>query len=477
MYTRLDVVKEAERLAREAALGDRMVFRKFIEAAEAYASAQGLVAGGAAATRLLLGSPVGLDSFQYEFFSERPGPDARGLADAMYAADPQGRGRHTKVLTRIQKQRLQVFVDERLLLTVVGLPVHRGVRVAEVLTFSRRPALFAPVQLACMGAEMQLIEVYRVLCSPAEAPQWPEALEAEERLRELFEREVGAKLAKSLATGLAKSLAPGLAPERALALGARWARGAPERAPSARARVVRRLDEAFASGGGRVLVGGGALALMRGAPPDGERLQIVSAGDLEEEAREAARVAGAELQWTTNALLVPGDARLQRLTLHLVRDGRREPVMDIFSAAQYSLVPYVSAPASRLKIGTLFALMRFRLIDLWTMQLLVRMGAASKDYVKEVLSDILSDYREAAALFRSRPPPARLLPETYVGRLEDPTAAARREALRRAAPYEPPYLPAARAARAAAWRRGDPANEAAAGLGVADFDPLEEHDL
>ncbi len=117
------------------------------------------------------------------------------------------------------------------------------------------------------------------------------------------------------------------------------------------------------------------------------------------------------------------------------------------------------APA-QLKIGTPFVLMRFRLVDMWTMQVLMRMGAASASYGKGILLEMLSGYTAAAEFYEktlqgaAADPDAAavlLMPEAaYIGRLEDTDLALKRAALGRAgARFFPPYLPAQRRAAGA----------------------------
>src|SRR5262245_54073200 len=121
MYSQLDAVGDAEARAESVALEDRMRYKAFVEAAERFAAANGLVVGGPAATRLLLGDPgdpaapppVGLDSFQYDFYSGRAPALARALGDAMYDLDPQGLGHYTTVLTKVPGYHLTVAVDGR----------------------------------------------------------------------------------------------------------------------------------------------------------------------------------------------------------------------------------------------------------------------------------------------------------------------------------------------------------------------------
>jgi hypothetical protein len=497
MYLQLDAVGDAETRAEGAALQDRLRYRAFAEEAERFAAANGLLVGGEAATRLLLGDPadpaapppLGLDSFRYDFHSGRAPAHALALCDAEHALEPQGLGHYAAALTKVPGRRLAVTIDGRDMFAVTALPARRGVRTADVLIPTPRPAQFAsapdgaPLQLACMGPEVQLVGVYAELCDPGRAPAWGGLLAAEMGLRALLGRAVRAKIGEAAAR-------------------------AAEKHGSGPAGLARRLYEQYAAGPDRVLVGPGAVAILEGRAPrlGGERIQVLAVAPLEAEAAEAAALAraeGLEARWEENDPQLPTDTRLRRLTVRVSagRGARWEPVLDIFNAAAYGLVPYVTAeaalsrvpapgrggpraeggapartearpaplgarrgrprpdagwrPPAGLKVGTPFVLMRFRLVDLWVVQVLMQLGAVHADAGRSLLLAAFAGYEAAAAVYErdladaAADPDAaaaRLLPERlYVGRLEDPDLAAKREAGRPGTRFYPPYLPAARA--------------------------------
>lgn len=489
MYTQLDVVADAEGRAQSAALRDRERYQKFVEAAEQFAAQNELIVGGASATRLLLGAPVALDSFQYDFYSGQALSAARALGDALHAVDPQGLGHYVTVLTKTAGHFFVIEVDGRAMFTVTSLPVYRGVRTADVVIPSHRPARFAKgAELACTGPEIQLMGVYAALCNPDKAGAWGGLLATEARLRALFAGEIRAKIAQAVA---------------------RTGGGAPPRTE-----LVRALYREFVAGPDRVLVGKAAAALLGGRPPGGERIQVVSVMPLEREAAAVAEIGkrhGVEVQWVVNDPKIPTDPRLRRMTLYAVQGhapgARREAFMDVFNAAAHELIPFVTAgaamaprggrdagrrfehrrgprradadegaapgradrgrrdrgrdrgergdhgawaPPAGTKLGTPFVLLRFRLADMWTIQVLLQMGAINAAFAKETLHDMLQDCEAVAAHYtrvldgaaaNPEEAAAQLLPlANYVGRFGDPDIA-----LKRAAParFFAPYVPAA----------------------------------
>lgn len=489
MYECIDVIDDAENKAEMVAFADRMRYEKFMEAGELYAATHGLIVGGDSATRLLLNEtngppPLKLDSFQYAMYSGHVVSHARGLGDALYRVDPQGLGHYTTVITKVADQLLAVSVDGRDLFTLTALPVHRGVRTSEVVIPSERPAQFAknsdgsPVVLQCMGPEIQLISIYADFGNPAKSADWKNLLTTENSLRTMFSSEIKTKIDSAVSR----------------MGGARAARRADrDELEQNMTRFRRAVINRFAAGSGRILVGYAAILMLtgRGAPPDRDRIQVVTVSNLESEAKELTALAktfGISVSWKIDDPKIPTAVRMRRMVVHTTHSGNRESVLEVFNSASFEAVPYVTLatlgslkthfdgaesprqprrsaplpvaaadeapPPLTLKIGTPFVLMRYKLIDMWTLQVLMRMNAIQSTHANSVLHDMLSDYETIADFYkqvltsagRNAPAAAGLIfPGTFVGRLEDQELYMKRAAQTGAgARFHAPYLPASR---------------------------------
>lgn len=459
MWESLDVVADAEARAAQTILADRQKYERFIAAAELFAglapaglvpaglkagdrtrlvnSDDDIIIGGRAATRALVGT--GPPVYTLELYSGRAAQHARALADIMYTLDPDGLGHYAAMVTRIAGHQFVVAVDGRDLITVTALPQHRGVRLSEVVIPSERPAQFAAdTRVLVMGPELQLMRMYADLCNPARAADWPECLKAEQQLRAMYLVEAKAKIAETV--------------RRAAAAGGAGA-------PNSRQSIAARLRDEFAADPGRVLVGAEAIKLLGSTDADASsarrqppgRLQVATSYDREHEivwlelfaSRLSPRRA---MTKTIDNLKVPSDPRLQRMTVSfaLGRD-RPEPVLDVYFT--HELIPFT--PIGRYRIGTPFALMRFRLADMWTIAVLLRMKVISIDFGHRLLDEMLDGYTAAAAICDDpAQDPAVLLPvSNYVGRAEDAELARKRAVLDSPAGrfVPPPYYPAAAA--------------------------------
>jgi hypothetical protein len=419
MWRRIDVVDDAESRAARVMLADRRRYEPFLAAAEKFASARDIVLGGIEAP------PGDLKAYSrpLELFSGAAIADARALADALYAVDPDGLGHYTCLKTPEPGHSFAVSVDGRDLVTVTSLPLHRGVRLADVVIAEEAPARFSPsITLRVMPPELQLVRVYAGLCNPARAADWPDLLAAERSLRAAFEKGVRARIAETVRRTKQGGSAPA-------------------------AGIVAQLREEFAADPGRVLIGAFALAAL-GVPRTG-RLQVVSTYDVEHEVawleNFAARLSPRRtLGRTVNDPKVPTDPRIRRMTVSFsVGRDRPEPLLDVYFSGE--ITPF--AGRDRTRVGTPFVLMRFRLIDMWTIAVLMRMRVVNAEYGRGTLHGMLDDFLAAAACADDPArPPAELLPTVdYVGRAEDPGLARKRATIGVAgARFIPPYYPARR---------------------------------
>ena len=463
MYTRFDVVGDAERRAKKiTAARDRTKYTKFAVAALKYVAASpSALVGGDVATRMLLGDALEPNSIpQYLVYAENGVTIARGIADAIYAEDPDGLGHYAGVMTAIADYKFLISVDGRDIFTVIQLPKSSGSSTARVLTPSAGPVPFANIErIRFMSADLRLIEVYATLCDPRAAGDWAAAIADEQGLRRVFISEARGKIRAAVAGG----------------------------APVVhRASTLRRLlRDRFVAGPGRVLVGAAAIAIATGrrVANQDDRLQIVSLGKLEAESVEIVELLGCS--GVTARIDNPNlavDPRLRRLTIHFESDGRREALIDVYNSAGFEAIPWQAVgeysggrrgrrarePAKRahetselptnLRIGTPYVLMRYRLIDFWIVQLLLSNRVIGSDFAKGAMYGILSGFEAAAELCDAQiakcasesPDAVGLLPITaYVGRIEDCALALRRKAatsIRRQ--YYPQYFSAAAAADA-----------------------------
>jgi hypothetical protein len=381
MFGSLDVVDIAEKLATDSVLEDRLQYRPFMEVIEKYISGSTgkpeMVAGGKAATRLLLrqaqksSAPPTPDAYSMELFSGKAHHHAKQLADLLYAVAPDSLGHYVKA--DIYAAEASISINARDMVRIKLLPIRKGAALADMVIPTTVSAQFISARIPCMGPEIQLIDIYRALCDPAQADSWLGLLRDERQLRDLFLHGIKAKIKE--ATG-----------------------GRPESpAPKADAEFWHAMLEKFVRGAGRVVIGSAAsnpAMIAQGR----HRVQLVTANRLKEEAEDLQRLAAAHsinISTAINDPSVPIDPRLERLTGYMLTgEGKREPFINIFGAGQYELVPWVEK--SGVRTGTPIVIMRFRLVDIWTIQLLLHIKSITPGYARNIMYDALRDFEKSA---------------------------------------------------------------------------------
>lgn len=417
LYAGLPVVALAREAATPELLRDRRRFYPLLAAMERRASELGLVQGGAPGKDRLLGAPPDpLAATALPFYAEAPEAAARALAEAAHQAAPEAEGRYARVEALGGTFRLKA--EDRVIGAVRPYPYHRGRPVvAGALGALPRPgeapwASAPPPTLNVFPAEVQLVGLYAQLCDPGAAQDWAPLLEAEGALRALVPR-APAPPARQAREGVARYLA---------AVAAEY------------------------------LPGEGRVALP---PPDGGkrggRYRALSARGLGAESKTLAalaRQAGVSVEWAVHVVEVPGVHPRRRLTIYYVPEGgRRVPCLDVYDAAR-ELVPTRTAPVGGHREGTLFVRMEYELVELWTVNFLLRSGELAAGPGGRLVEERLWAFHALAREYeralggggRAAAPPAHLLPvatEAYVGRRADPDLEARRAAGPPGAPWFP----------------------------------------
>jgi hypothetical protein len=353
MFANYDVVEKATVDAGPALLQDRARYRPFFEAAERYAAEVNLIVAGSAAAKMLSGANAkpdvarALEDYMYDFYSPHGSAHARGLADRLFAVDPEGLGRYTTLLTNVPQFNWIIMVDGRRFFTVTALPVCAGVRTASLVAKVgvARPGLFGAAPLTTLGYELALIDAYRTLCAPAKLADLGASLAVEGALRtamlqerawvEVLDVVGGATAPKSKSKQTPKHVAV--------------------------AELCDGLDE-FLRGPARVVIGESALAALAQTKRHTRPQTYVTANKLEDEwaaIEKLAHRAGVKIDASIDDPRMPGDHRLRRL--QICAGG--EVIATAYNSGSYELIPYFKAADAR--YGTAFATMRFALVDWW----------------------------------------------------------------------------------------------------------------
>lgn len=447
----VDFLGAATRLAVAEARKDRDRFVPVLRAVESFLSAgkdRSLgVVGNEAGTELILrsaGSPgeIPLDMYFYTIYAAAPLYFARQLVDVIFQVDPEKFTLYTVMVPR-GRDLIDIVVNQRPLVRVLGLPFHRGVSVFDMLAPDMRPAMFSNVSVPCMAPEVQLAGCYMYLSSLPHASSWVALLEQEQRLRKVMIAGFRAKLGAIFEGGRARGKSPARAKSPA-----HESQGA---VGGLRSKVMARIWSSFVSRAGTVLVATGPsmqVGLGAGTIRVGSRPACLTADPFDavkDRLQKIATELRANVHILTNNPQLTNDPHLRRMTAYLQVPGHsRDPLIDIYNAMEYDAVPFVQTSVSArsgeardvpVRCGTLPVLGRFALVDLWTMQLLWRMKQVSAEFAKQQMRRIV---RELSSIgnsidqaVKSKGSGTGLFPdceEDFFGRIENQSVAERRSA-------------------------------------------------
>jgi len=393
-------------------------------------SSAGIFVGGSLGVNMLLGKPRTLSDYVYFLYSQQALRHANQLtnllaemvaksygsvkdilakAEEVYEAvakDPKQRGqikniREPKIVmmkTALPYQRYIIYVDARVLVQFTSLP-HGSASIvkptlADSLSTSTKNKLFV------ISPEVQLLDLYRVLYSPAKVGEWREAMRDENNLYQHLKKRLpelkktGSDNRNSDLKLVTKELQENIA------------EGAGSQHDEYKLHI---LSHWVTSNPNVVLIGDFAIRMLL-SENRGSMVQVITQKNPEE---DAAKVCGMlEEQFNikcsqhTRPLSIMQDFRLQRTT---VRADEKE-VLYIYNCGAYDFIPFNLAvtvkggsttrkehnvpkssqkqQAQFIQVGNPFVLLRFLLVDFWTVRLLNAEGKIDAKYAQLRLDEI-----------------------------------------------------------------------------------------
>jgi hypothetical protein len=423
MYENIDVINDAESRAISMLIQERSQYNKFFIEAEKFIHDKNIIIGGVAGNKLLTigsetikNSPCDLlEMYKYDLYSDKAFQFAKELADKLYDLEPDGLGQYVSVLTKIPNYMFIISVNGRELFSMISLPYHKGIKIVDVVLISTVKSFFnKDLLLNVIGSEIQLISVYSDMCNPSLASKWIKTFEQENKLRDVFIDDISRKI--NNISEKADTTGGGKYPDKK--------------------KFIISVFNKFIMNSDRVIIGQIPIKLLdQNLLSIGQsRLQIITPSLLEDDATELVDIAdtvGITIQWNISDPKLPIEIRLRRLTIFLVVDKtRREPIIDIYNSAQYDLMPYTcydklheidgNVSKGSIKIGTLSLLAKYRLIDIWIIQVLMKMQSIGISFGKRVMIEILEDYKKIIKMMNDSDKQMKMLfsLNSYSGRSE-----------------------------------------------------------
>lgn len=251
-------------------------------------------------------------------------------------------GRYTKVSTKIKYYEFSIIVDERELIRMTNINYNLTKVIDPVYKYD----------ILFLGNDILNVAILEKLCSPVYVKEWSEL-----KLNEVNFSVKGID-GKTLKSDIVET----------------------------KSDVIKLIYEKFICDSDYVLIGSVAIS-----GNISHRLQIITPNLFEDDIEKLKEVV--DFKYDIIDLKFITNYRLKRMTIHV----NGQSIMDIFNCAQYELVPYYKISSKQykgkfIKVGTKYVLMRFRLIDFWSIKVLLYDKKIDLSYAKNLISVIKNEY-------------------------------------------------------------------------------------
>lgn len=251
-------------------------------------------------------------------------------------------GRYTKVSTIIKYHEFSIIVDERVLIRMTNINYNLTKVIEPIYKYD----------ILFLGNDILNVAILEKLCSPVYVKEWDEL-----KLNEVNFSVKGID-GKTLKADIIET----------------------------KNNIIQMIYEKFICDSDYVLIG--SIAITGNIS---HRLQIITLNTFEEDIEKLKSII--DFKYDIIDLKFITNFRLKRMTIYV----NGQSIMDVFNCAQYELVPYYKISSKQykgktVKIGTKYVLMRFRLIDFWSIKVLLYDKKIDLSYAKVLISAIKSEY-------------------------------------------------------------------------------------
>lgn len=301
---------------------------------------------------------------------------ARALTDLIYKYDTS---KSIRMLTRIKNTEFTIEYDGRKIVDIYNLMIGS----IDV------DMLFNPViieNLHYLPAEIEIISLYHKLYLPNYAAEWKILIEMEPLLLDIVFKRIGI-------------------------IGAKERRHKKKSRPIktiSRSNVIKRsisllINAATDLSNKWILIGLAAVNIVVFSDiANINKVQIISPNSIERDVTYIqdlfSQDAFGPIEWKEHKLHLSSDFRIRRTTIYIT--NKNIPIIDIFNSAQFELIPalLINKPLDisinetvrkyKAYIGNAFVLLRFIMIDIWTLRIINRLGKLNKDIMKALIDEL-----------------------------------------------------------------------------------------
>ncbi len=373
-----------------------------------------IIVGGNMGADLVLGNKRNRWDYEYTLYTEHSFAHANALVNEIdkSLAAVEGKSWSCSLRTVIPNNKYQLFVDERPLVTVVGIKsMSEETHIYDLILPMEIKSFDGSRKFYVLPLIFQLMDMYRTLYSPAEASDWESTME--------YEKKMSSFLSKKQIKGGDGGDIPTITPRK-------------------REEVNNAIIQNFIIDNANVaLIGEYALRILTNSKIDNYILQIIYTPDQPMTNKELidtvsgplkkiiARVigSGVPVDFSYGNSRVMQDTRLSRISVKVGSAGNKKEIMYIYNIS-YDLVPvnkiYIKKGTTSIQVGDPFVIMRFLLIDIWIMRWIMAVGKADRAFGEKHLDSLINKFLKLRGMMENiKHDGMKIFNKNYIGLYEN----------------------------------------------------------
>lgn len=351
---------------------DRMLFMPYFIRVEEYCRDNNIIIGGKRSAQILSDETYDRNSFFMDLYCENTYQLAKNLADILINVKSDLPARTISLQTNIKHREFTLSIYARILFKIYAIDIYRGVKLADIMSVEHM-GIFSKTSIKCFAPILQLIDIYRTLYSPSKNSEWDDTLRYEKVLYNIgiIHRDITGASNDNNILSLSDTISSSdtlLSNDTYthidnLIIGA----GVPIDANN--------YLEAVRD---QIIIGDYAL-MMLGYIKTKSRLQVICNVSVEELRIRVEKIAPKNkysIIVIKYALNLPNDFQLTKHIIYMVTGKHQIPIMDVFNASTFEMIPYTMKAAHdkhQYMIAAPIVILRFLLIDIWTLMIIARL--------------------------------------------------------------------------------------------------------
>lgn len=343
-----------------------------------------------------LDSPVLL----YEIYSSEPFMDGKELADKIY----KDVGKYVVLNTNEYNKEFTLLYDGMVTCKIYGMLNYKGISLINLISAVSINGFWSSLKLNYLPPELELIDVYKRLYSPECFAEWSDLVEIEETLfTDIYKRNESGEIVGGVACTLRQVneletlkilIVNKFLAEKDIVLIGPWA-------------IIEIAAGIFGKGIAEV---SGSMVKIHGEADKKciEKVQIIIDCSIDKFMEELTffikKHSSVKLIYKEQPIHLIKEFRLVKHTIYIIFEDKcgvvEKPLMDVYNAASYSLIGYTtsqrfmvnkaeSSYSKNIKVGNLFVILRFLMIDIWLLKVVQKLNFLTKDVLIKKINMIL----------------------------------------------------------------------------------------